>query len=163
MPPASASALSRRALLAGTLGAVVAPLVLGGCTSDPEPAAPTPDETALGFTLTSATELLAAYTATTAAHPGLAPRLDPLAADHRTHLAALGPGPSPSPTPSPTPSVPPVPADPAAAQAALTAAETAAAAALTSRVGPIDADLARTLASVAACRAAHAADLGGAL
>ena len=162
MPPASASALSRRALLAGTLGAVVAPLDLGGCASDPEPAAPTPDETALGFTLTSATELLAAYTATTAAHPGLAPRLDPLAADHRTHLAALGPGPSPSPTPS-VPPVPSVPADPAAAQAALTAAETAAAAALTSRVGPIDADLARTLASVAACRAAHAADLGGAL
>ena len=164
MPPASVSALTRRALLAGTLGVVAAPLVLGGCTSDPEPAAATPDETSLDFTVTSASELLAAYTATTAAHPALAPRLDPLAADHRTHLAALDPGASPSPTPTPrqSPSAT-VPADPASAQAALAAAETAAAAALTSRLGPIDANLARTLASVAACRAAHAADLAGAL
>ncbi len=169
MPAASPPSLSRRALITGTLAAVAAPVVLGGCSSDPSaPAAPTPDETALDFAVASAEGLLAEYTATTSVHPALAPRLDPLAADHREHIAVLAPSPSPtprakgssSPTPTPTPTVP---AEPAAAVAALAASETAAATALATRLGPIDGDLARTLASVSACRAAHAADLGGAL
>jgi hypothetical protein len=170
MPAASPPSLSRRALLAGTLAAVAAPAVLGGCSSEPEPAAPTPDETALDFAVTSAEALIAAYAATASAHPALAPRLAPLAADHREHVAVLATDPSPtpsvqgssSPTPVATPA-PVVPAEPAAAVAALAASEAAAAAALSTRLGPIDADLARTLASVSACRTAHAADLGGAL
>lgn len=170
MPAASLRTLSRRALIAGTLAAVAAPAVLGGCSAEPASTAPTPDETALDFAVASAEALLAEYSATTSAHPALASRLDPLAADHREHIAVLGADPSPtpsakgssSPTPIPTPAVA-IPAEPAAAVAALAASETAAATALTTRLGPIDADLARTLASVSACRTAHAADLGGAL
>jgi hypothetical protein len=168
MPAAAPSSLSRRALITGALAVVAAPVVLAGCISEPEPAAPTPDETALEFAVASAEGLLAEYTATASVHPALAPRLDPLAADHREHIAVLAPSPSPAPraegSPSPTPTpTPTVPGEPAAAVAALAASETAAATALATRLGPIDGDLARTLASVSACRAAHAADLGGAL
>jgi len=168
MPAASLPSLSRRALLTGAMAAAAAPGILGGCSSEPAPAAPTPDETALDFAVASARDLVAAYSATASTHPALAPRLDPLAADHREHLAVLAPDPSPtasakgSPPPTPVPT-PAVPAEPAAAVAALAAGETAAAAALANRLSPIDPDLARTLASVSACRAAHAADLRGAL
>jgi hypothetical protein len=168
MAAAPLHSLSRRALLGGFLGAVAGPALLTGCTEPAPPAAPTPDEVALRWAVTSAEALAAEYASATAAHPGLTARLDPLAADHRAHLDVLaGAAGSPSPSgsaeerPSPAPSAG-VPADPEAAVAALAASESAAAAALAGRLGPVDGDLARTLASVSACRSAHSAALRGA-
>ena len=62
---------------------------LGGCglfDGDPEPAPP-PDP--LQPVLDEALALVAAYDRAVLAEPGLAKRLVPLAADHRTHAAEL--------------------------------------------------------------------------
>lgn len=194
---ALAVAVPRRQVLAGLAGLPVL-FALGGCTGrepQPQPSGsssasggrpsttpaidpPAVDSAALGVTAADAIMLLAAYEATVAAHPGLAPVLAPYASDHDTHLEALGeritlPTSSPvgsSPATStppgvltigPSSTVPPVPIDPAAARDALVQAEeVTGATARDAARGARDGETARLLASIGASRAVHALLLG---
>lgn len=172
---------SRRSLLAGAAGAAGAAL-LTGCTGGGGPAGadtgiPLERRMREGAVRDTA-RLLERYDATVAVHPGLAERLAPLRASVAAHSAALAfaePGggartPSPSPSPSPSakpsasasPAAPPaggkdaVPAQPAEALSALADAERSLSEARTIALAGAPGELARMLASVAACGAVHA-------
>lgn len=111
--------------------------------------------------------LLERYDATAAAHPDLAARLAPLRAAVAAHTAALSPAaasgpPSPAASPSggtgaaaPAASSEPVPAKPAEALTALADAERSLSEARTIDLAGAPGELARLLASVAACGAVH--------
>lgn len=113
--------------------------------------------------------LLAAYDAVTAAHPELAGRLAPFRADHLAHLQGLVPGAAPSTTPSTTAVSPPASSAaseglPLSSPPASTATlhqladlERNAAAARVSDVVTTSGSLARLIASIGGCEAAHAA------
>lgn len=183
---------SRRRLLGYLLGvAVGATGLLAACTAAPEagqepgaapqpapgtrrpvpsasvtvPAA-TPEQRTAERVVAEKRSLLARYAATTRAHPALAGRLDPLAAEHATHvdaLAAVVEGeapaatPTPAATPPPAPSSPPVAARPDRALAALAAREAELARQRLLDVAAVAPDLARLLASIGGAEAAHAA------
>ncbi|MFJ6781634.1 hypothetical protein [Streptomyces yangpuensis] len=112
--------------------------------------------------------LLERYDSTAAAHPALAGRLAPLRAAVAAHVSALSPAvpgaPSPSPSASPSggtgaaapaASGEPVPAKPEEALTALADAERSLSEARTIDLAGAPAELARMLASVAACGAVH--------
>ncbi|MFJ7272138.1 hypothetical protein ACIQV3_36855 [Streptomyces sp. NPDC099050] len=168
---------SRRGLLAGAAGVAGAAL-LSGCSDDRPPAAEpeVPLERRMRETAVRESErLLERYDATAAAHPALAQRLAPLRASVAAHTAALADGGSPeapappsrsasapSPVPSgaaaapPAPGAAPVPAGPADALTALADAERSLAEARTITLAGAPGELARMLASVAACGHVHA-------
>lgn len=181
MPPVPPS---RRAVLQGLAGLTALALV-GGCTSgddgDSSGATPEPDPDLelLARAIGEKQDLLAAYDAATARHPQLTERLRPFRADHEAHLAALttarpdAPIAAPSPSASPTgPTGPTDPTDPtgptgptvspdrAQAVADLARAELSSA---NRRIGQCerarDRQLARLLASIGGCEAAHTAVL----
>ncbi|MFF1560183.1 hypothetical protein [Streptomyces sp. NPDC058279] len=174
MPPAP-HAPSRRSLLAGAAGAVGAAL-LTGCTDESgAPAAESgiPLERRMRETAARDTErLLERYDATTAAHPDLAGRLAPLraaVAAHRVALAVPDPGhPAGAAAPSasssgsapsagtPAPRSAPVPPTPAEALTELADTERSLSEARTVALAGAPGELARLLASVAACGAVHA-------
>lgn len=107
-------------------------------------------------------DLAAAYAAVRRAVPATAARLDPLAAEHEAHLAALEGPPAPTRSPSfPSGPATPVPTTAAAAVSWLAGLERAAAARRARQCLGAGPDLARLLASVGACEAAHAELLGG--
>jgi hypothetical protein len=153
---------TRRAALAGAFGLAAA--AGAGCRpfgGDPEP--PKPDEIIRQRVLAAKRDLLARYAATLAAHPQLSARLNPLVADHRAHVQALNGSASPTATPGSTATAPPpVPAGRGAALAALATAERAAAGARVTDVLDASPRLARVLASIGGCEAAHAELLRGA-
>ncbi|MFJ9917070.1 hypothetical protein [Actinacidiphila glaucinigra] len=107
--------------------------------------------------------LLARYDATLAAHPDLGARLRPLRAEVAGHAEAFAsngrtasPSAAPSPSFSPSPSAPPsVPARAGDALSALAAAERALCDARAAALLDAPPELARLLASVAACGAGH--------
>ncbi|MGW5401829.1 hypothetical protein [Streptomyces sp. NPDC003952] len=169
---------SRRGLLAGAAGIAGAAL-LSGCSDGGTPAADpeVPLERRMRETaVRESGRLLERYDATAAAHPALAERLAPLRASVAAHTAALGDGGSPapsrsasapspasSPAPSgtaaaapPAPGAAPVPAAPAEALTALADAERSLAEARTISLAGAPGELARMLASVAACGHVHA-------
>lgn len=173
---------SRRGLLAGAAGIAGAAL-LSGCSDEGPPAAApeVPLERRMRETAVRESEgLLERYDATTAAHPALAQRLAPLRASVAAHTAALAdegsaasssppsrsaapPSASPSAVPSgaaaaapPAPGAAPVPAVPADALTALADAERSLAEARTISLAGAPGELARMLASVAACGHVHA-------
>lgn len=170
---------SRRSLLAGAAGMAGAAL-LSGCSDGGAPDADPeiPLERRMRETAVRESErLLERYDATTAAHPALAGRLAPLRASVAAHTAALAdpwtPGPSRSAAPSasapspsaasatstaapPAPSAEPVPPKPADALGALADAERSLAEARTISLADAPGELARMLASVAACGHVHA-------
>jgi hypothetical protein len=140
--------LARRTLL-------LLPLAAVGCTRDPEP--PSADDLLRAAAVEREQALLREYAELLAAAPALAGRLAPLAADHRSHLAALG-GPSAGPSAGPsTPGAAPGPPPSTAtvlrrlAGSSRTAADAHRAAALDAGDGA----LAALLASLAACEASH--------
>ncbi|MFB6522357.1 hypothetical protein [Streptomyces sp. NPDC056401] len=163
---------SRRGLLAGAAGIAGAAL-LSGCSDDGPPVADpeVPLERRMRETAVRESErLLERYDATSAAHPALAQRLVPLRASVAAHAAALAEG-SPSSPPSrsasaasPVPSggaaaAPPAPGAapvPAEALTALADAERSLAEARTISLAGAPGELARMLASVAACGHVHA-------
>jgi hypothetical protein len=154
--------LTRRAALGGLValstGAGTACRPFGG-----GPAEPKPDEVVRQRVLASKWALLDRYTATLERHPGLQARLDPLMAEHRTHLSALNAAPSGTPAPgSPASPAPEVPATEHAALWALAAAERRAADGRVTDVLAATPRLARVLASIGGCEAGHAELLGGA-
>ncbi|MFB6807131.1 hypothetical protein [Streptomyces sp. NPDC056387] len=177
---------SRRSLLAGAAGAAGAVLFTGcsddgdGTSGT---AAGVPLERRMRETaVRESKRLLERYDATAAAHPALAGRLAPLRSAVAAHAAALassgGAGAAPSATPSgrqsakppappsssassapagaPVASAEPVPAKPDEALAALAEAERTLAEARTIALAGAPGELARLLASVAACGAVHA-------
>ena len=149
---------SRRALLGCAAAAGLA-----GCTGRRRRmASPSPDERLIEHLVSDKRELLAAYAATAAAHPGLAERLAPIVATHEAHLAALDTGGSPtsSGTPADRADRRGVPARPGEALAALAARERAAARARLSQILPASPALARLVASIGAAEAVHAVLLG---
>lgn len=173
---------SRRSLLAGAAGAAGATgaVLLTGCAGGGGSAGADSgialDRRMRESAVRDSERLLERYDATLTAHPGLAERLGPLraaVAAHTTALAAADPAagkPSPRPGP-PSPSASgaaapaagapaarkePVPEQPAEALSALADAERDLSEARTIALGGAPGELARMLASVAACGAVHA-------
>ncbi|WP_405832197.1 MULTISPECIES: hypothetical protein [unclassified Streptomyces] len=160
---------SRRSLLAGAAGAAGAAL-LAGCSDD----RPAVGETGIPLerrmreaAVRDSARLLERYDATATAHPALAARLAPLRAAVAAHSAALALTPAGSPSPSASPSAgtgaaapaasgEPVPPKPADALTALADAERSLSEARTIDLAGAPGELARMLASVAACGAVHA-------
>ena len=153
----------------GSLGAgALSPLA--GCTKTPS-SAPSPqrepdpvravDLAAVARALATSQDLTARYAAAIAAFPDLAGLLVPLEAEHAAHVAALDTTPA-SGTAAPPSSTAsgPAPAVAGEALAALAAAERASAAARVADLLAASPAVARLLASIAACQAAHAAVLG---
>jgi hypothetical protein len=115
--------------------------------------------------------LLGAYDAVTVAHPELAGRLAPFRADHVAHLRGLVPGATPSTTAPPStapsssaasssaPASPPLSSPPASTVILrqLADLERIAAAARLGDVVTTSGSLARLVASIGGCEAAHAA------
>ncbi|GGZ78664.1 hypothetical protein AB0P12_30280 [Streptomyces subrutilus] len=171
MPWTLAPRPSRRSLLAGAAGAAL----LTGCSGGASPGAGSavPLERRMRETAVRDSErLLERYDATAAAHPDLAQRLAPLRASVAAHAAALSPDPAGSasasrsasaPPPAPTGAAAPTasgaePVPPKAADAltALADAERGLSESRTIDLAGAPGELARTLASVAACGAVHA-------
>ncbi|MBI0299065.1 hypothetical protein JBE04_32560 [Streptomyces sp. PRKS01-29] len=155
----------RRSLLLGG-GALGAVALLSGCSDDSgsRREAGGADVALLRARgARDSTALLARYDATVDAHPALAERLAPLREETARHVAvftAKGRSPSPSATVSRSPSaggrrVPKVPGDEKQALAALAQAERRTADTRTAALATAPPELARLLASVAACGAAH--------
>jgi len=168
MTDARAAGPSRRSVLTGTCL-----LLIAGCKGSPAVVVPglTADQRLARRVAKEITVLAAAYTATIAAHPTTRGALGPLAAEHERHVAALvGLLPAPTTTPttsssapsgsaSPSASPPPVASSPADALAALAAAERSAAGRRRGQAGRAGAELARLLASIAACESVHTAQV----
>ncbi|MFB7266289.1 hypothetical protein ACFCXH_29710 [Streptomyces nojiriensis] len=160
---------SRRSLLAGAAGAAGAALLTGcsdGRAADVAPTIP-PERRMREAAVRDSTRLLERYDATATAHPALASRLAPLRAAVAAHTAALSPTPSAPPPPVPSPSggtgaaAPaasgePVPPKPDEALTALADAERSLSESRTIDLAGAPGELARLLASVAACGAVHA-------
>ncbi|MEU6311605.1 hypothetical protein [Streptomyces sp. NPDC047014] len=160
---------SRRSLLTGAAGAAGAAL-LTGCSDSPSSgatAALSLERRMREAAVRDSERLLERYDATTAAHPSLAPRLAPLRAAVAAHTAALSPSapsrPSSSATPSggtgaaaPTTGAAAVPPKPAEALTDLADAERTLSESRTIDLAGAPGELARLLASVAACGAVHA-------
>jgi hypothetical protein len=169
MTDARGAGPSRRSVLAGT-----GLLLIAACTGSPSVVVPrlTADQRLARRAANEITVLAAAYAATIAAHPTIRAALGPLAAEHEAHvnaLVALLPAPtgsaspsgsvSPSGSTSPSASPPPVASSPADAVAALASAERMAARRRRGQAGRAGAELARLLASIAACEAVHTAQV----
>ncbi|GAA3376094.1 hypothetical protein [Streptomyces racemochromogenes] len=170
---------SRRSLLAGAAGATGA-VLLTGCSGGG--AAPGADSGAAldrrmrESAVRDSRQLLERYDATLKAHPGLAERLGPLREAVAAHTTALAPPDPAHGRPSPRPGAPsasasgaaapaagapaarrePVPAQAAEALSALADAERDLSEARTITLAGAPGELARMLASVAACGAVHA-------
>jgi hypothetical protein len=147
--------VKRRHLIGVAAGGALSATAPAGCglfEGDPEPAPP-PD--ALQPVLDEALALAAAYDRAVLAEPGLAKRLTPLAADHRTHAAELSRVIG-KVLPSAAPSASAAAGDAAGSVSALRKAEQAAqkTAAAACRTAP--AERAGLTGSIAAARAAHA-------
>ncbi|NXY94099.1 hypothetical protein HYE82_06760 [Streptomyces sp. BR123] len=164
---------SRRSLLAGAAGAAL----LTGCSGAPADTGATAgvslERGMREAAVRDSERLLERYDATSAAHPALAARLAPLRSAVAAHTAALASPASPSasrtpgtgsakgsaaPAPdggTPAASAEPVPPKAEDALAALADAERSLAEARTVALGGAPGELARLLASVAACGAVH--------
>lgn len=117
---------------------------------------PDEDEALAAATARQAAELVAAYRATTRRHPQLRPRLTALATHHERHLRVLG-GDAVGADPGRR-----APASVRSALARLSRSESALRRRRASAAGRAESgDLARVLASVAACQAQHLVLLGG--
>ncbi len=156
----------RRSLLLGG-GALGAVALLSGCSDGSESRREADGGADVALLRArgarDSTALLARYDATVDAHPALAERLAPLREETARHVAvftAEGRSPSPSATVSRSPSaggrrMPEVPEDAKQALSALVQAERRTADTRTAALATAPPELARLLASVAACGAAH--------
>lgn len=145
---------TRREVLAGTVL-----MALAGCLPGLDDAARPKVDPELGTRARIAGEvrgLAGHYEAVMDRFPATRARLATLAAEHEAHARALlGPAPSPATPSAPAPQV--VPATEAAAVASLADAERAGSRRRSRQARRASPVLARLLASVAACEAAHAA------
>ena len=163
--PRAASPRRRSLLLAG--GSAGTAALLAGCSGDSDDghrSSGSADAAALRARgERDSAALLARYDATVDAHAGLAERLRPLRTETAAHMAAFGsedPSASASATASRSPAaggrrLPAVPEDEKKALSALAQAERHTAHTRTTALAGAPPELARLLASVAACGAAH--------
>ncbi|MEU4098780.1 hypothetical protein [Streptomyces sp. NPDC026673] len=167
------SNIPRRRAVRAALVLPAAAGLLGGCSEPARPAGASKasPSAAAGEALRKraagdSAGLLARYDATIAAHPDLAKRLLPLRAEVARHAQAFGtrvraaspsasPSGSPSAAASPSVSASSVPTRPGDALSALATAERALADARAAALLDAPPELARLLASVAACGAGH--------
>ncbi|MEW1832659.1 hypothetical protein [Streptomyces sp. NPDC088196] len=158
-PPRTLLGPRRRSLLVSAAGAAL----LVGCSTDGDSGTTggsgSAAEHARARAAADSETLLRHYNAVLAAHPTLAPRLDPLRAEvvrHTTAFGGTGSTPSATATAAPSASTPAVPATPSDALAGLAAAERGLADRRAKALLDLPGELARLLASVAAAGAAHA-------
>jgi hypothetical protein len=161
-PPTGSPIGSPRAGVTPTLPTTAATSV---ASAAPTPAPLSGDQLVAQRVAVAEEALLAAYDASAAAHPELAGRLAPFRADHAAHLHGLAPGVAP-PSSAPS-STAPAPVASAAAPASsppasvvfeqLADLERNAAAARVNDVATTSGSLARLIASIGGCEAAHAA------
>lgn len=158
---------SRRSVIAGAGAGLLA---LAGCVPGTEPARPDVDpEVSIRARIAQEVRSLSRrYAAVVAAFPDADEQLVSFAAEHDAHARALTgpsqgatPSTSSSAAPSPGPAEPAVPTELRAAIDALVAAELAAAARRSQQARRASPSLARLLASIAGCDAAHATLLPG--
>ncbi|HLZ37238.1 MAG TPA: hypothetical protein VKP64_05670 [Mycobacteriales bacterium] len=140
---------TRRAVLVAALAVTVGGCRLGSREAAGRRSREDRDAAVRARTVAAERALLTAYDAVLATHPDPGGRLARLREDHAAHLAALGAVVSHSPSPGGM-SAPPFPH-------LLSLERRAAADRVTDCLAASDPDLARLLASVAACEAAHAA------
>ncbi|MEU8435445.1 hypothetical protein AB0F18_21515 [Streptomyces sp. NPDC029216] len=161
-------------MLAGAAAAAAGSALVSGCSGGGDPAGADsgiPLERRMrDGAVRDSERLLERYDATTAVHPDLSERLAPLREAVAAHVKALAftapkadpkPSRAASPSASPSPSAPAsgraeVPAKPAEALSALADAERSLSEARTIALAGAPGELARMLASVAACGAVHA-------
>lgn len=141
-------------------------LAVSACRRPEGLAAPPPlsaDVRALFAAVSAERNLISLYTRTMAGYSTLAPKLEPLLAEHWAHLAQLRsriiepPGKT---IPDRVTSRPPIPATRAAAVARLRAAEQAAVTSQLQRLAGATPSLAQLYASIAASEATHVTVLG---
>lgn len=141
-------------------------LAVSACRRPEGLAAPPPlsaDVRALFAAVSEERNLISLYARTMAGYSALAPKLEPLLAEHWAHLAQLRsriiepPGKA---VPDRVTSRPPIPATRAAAVARLRAAEQAAVTSQLRRLGGATPALAQLYASIAASEATHITALG---
>jgi hypothetical protein len=150
--------------------ATSAPPATASASPRPTVSALSPDQLVAQRVAVAEQALLAAYDAVTLAHPELAGRLGSFRADHAAHLQGLVPGATPSTTPSNTGPASSPPSGTAAAGPPLSSPpastailhdladlERTAAAARLGDVATTSGSLARLIASIGGCEAAHAA------
>jgi hypothetical protein len=162
----SAAAPTRRSVLAGAAGVLLAP-ALGTCTGSEDRPAVDADIVSADRAALRERRLIAAYDAALLIAPQLADRLVPLRDGHVAHLGALGLPDTPdtsaapaddasaAPTRAPEPA-PPLPSDPAALLAALAELERRAAAAHGNAAVLSGRGVGAVLATLAAAEASHA-------
>jgi hypothetical protein len=145
-------------LLAATAGCSGSGSNAGSAASAGEPGSKNssnPDSGLLVAVRSAELGLIAQYDALLPQFPALSARLGAMRADHAGHLAAVG-GALPEATPTPTAS-PGAPLDQSQAMAMLAGAERSAASALIGECGSAhDQQLARLIAAIGGCEAAHA-------
>lgn len=158
-PPRTLLGPRRRSLLVSAAGAAL----LVGCSTGDDSGTTggsgSAAEHARARAAADSETLLRHYNAVLAAHPTLAPRLDPLRAEVVRHTTAFGgttSTPSATATAAPSASATAVPATPSDALAGLAAAERGLADRRAKALLDLPGELARLLASVAAAGAAHA-------
>lgn len=137
-------------------------LALAAClpVQQAEPPPPDPDLVLRRRVATEVRRLVAAYAAVLAAFPAARSRLATLAAEHEAHVTALA---GPRRRPGAAPAAPQVPRTLGAASTWLAGIEQEAAHRRTAESLEAGDDLARLLASVAACNTVHAALLARAV
>jgi hypothetical protein len=146
------------------------PPATASASPKPTVSALSPDQLVAQRVAAAEQALLAAYDAVTVTHPELAGRLASFRADHAAHLQGLVPGAAPSTTPSDTAPASSPPSGTAAAGPPLSSPpastailhdladlERTAAAARLGDVATTSGSLARLIASIGGCEAAHAA------
>lgn len=157
---------SRRVLLGSSLLLTVSCGRLGGVGAEDDD----PDVSVIRQVIKAEEGLVASYADARRRHPDLATRIDPVAAQHREHLAALRrrlgavpatPSAAPSPASDPLRVPRPLPDSPELAIAALQADEDAAARARVDDLRRASGALAQLLASVGASEASHVVLLAG--
>lgn len=155
---------SRRVLLLAGLAVPVMPALVG-CTlrigqPDVEPALPpSADELALARAAADADVLAAGAREAAALRPDVAAVLLVIARQHVDHVRALRPASAPGATSATASATPAPPLTPASAVPAQRSAEQAAVSAVEADLPKASGEVARLLASVAACRAVHVAQL----
>jgi hypothetical protein len=133
------------------------PLATASASPEPTASALSRDQLVAQRVAAAEQALLAAYDATAVAHPELAGRLAPFRADHAAHLQGLVPGSLANAAPYPTNA--PLLSAPTAAEIfqSLADLEHSAASARLDDVATTSGSLARLIASIGGCEAAHAA------
>ena len=177
MTPPGENLPGRRQVILGAAAAAATTTVLAGCLpGDDEPEPPDPELLLRARVADEVRSLAAQYAATVDRFPAARSELATLGAEHEEHARALLPrraaralasatataGPSRSASATASPSAPPVAATLGAARAQLAEAERAASRRRMRQLRGRSPELARLLASVAACEAAHAALLSAA-